>query len=599
MAFQNVKANNLTADDMSYWHKLLHYRSKTFGRMESEVDDRNFFVSQNGKYSPRNELESFIQLLNSSEAQNLVCRFPLRYKWIRGVIKNNWKYTTDGCVIYNSFIQKLSAKNLSLVFSSYYTNNPASTFGHTFIRVSRYKEFNSNEMLDNAFNFSAEKSNDDVLKYMIKGLSGFYKGQFSSVPYYYKIHEYNDYEFRDLWDFNLDLTQDQVDKVVDHLWELGNAHFDYFYFTENCSYHILGLLNVAYQKVDIQKDLNHFFVLPLDTIKAMKKMGLIKERKFRPSVYRKLMKETEGLTRNELEIVKELARNPNLNNKSKANSAKLLDASITAFDYFNAEKVLLGDKKVNEQRSHLLIQRAENPHISEELIFDQTKIGPPDEGHDPSRLGIFAGDRYGQGTYTGFEWRAAQHDLLDPSLGHLKSSQVVMFDAKFRLQTVHFNSRQFILDRFRFFDLKKYQPSNLWSQSTSFDLALGLDQKRSCLSQNCLNPVLTFGVGKTIELRDDFNLSLLMGGSYQFKSLINFGPKLNFLILKESYSLGLDTSYYLPNEVFAGWLSRVISFDLDFRYHLKPNRDLFFKTTHIDHDVWSEHEAHFGIYFYH
>jgi len=119
------------------------------------------------------------------------------------------------------------------------------------------------------------------------------------------------------------------------------------------------------------------------------------------------------------------------------------------------------------------------------------------------------------------------------------------------------------------------------------------------LSQNCLNPILTYGAGNTIELGDDFNLSLLLGGSYQFKSLINLGPKVNFLILKENYSLGLDASYYLPNEVFEGWLKRVISYDLDLRFHLWPNRDLFFKTTHIDHDVWSEHEAHFGIYFYH
>ena len=577
----------------------MHYRSTTFGKIESEVDDKNFFVSNEGKYSPESELENFIEALNSNKAQSVVCKYPLRYKWISSVIKNNWNYTTENCAIYNSFVQKLSAKNLSLVFSSYYTNNPASTFGHTFIRVSRYREFNANEMLDNAFNFSAEKSQDHVFKYMIKGLTGFYKGQFSSVPYYYKIHEYNNFEFRDLWDFNLNLSQEQINKVVDHIWELGDAHFDYFYFTENCSYHILGLLNVAYDKIDIQKELSPFFILPIDTIKAMKGMDLIKEKKFRPSVYRKLVTETEGLTENELEIVKELAKNPNQKDKSKTYSAEILDASITTFDYFNAEKVLLGDKKVNELRSHLLIQRAEHSGISKELIFDQEKIGPPDEGHDPSRIGFFAGERYGQGSYTGFEWRAAQHDLLDPSLGHLKSSQVVIFDSKFRFQRVKYASNKLVLDRFRFFDLKKYQPSNFWNQSTSFDLALGLDQKRSCLSQNCLNPILTYGAGKTIEFRDDFNLSLLIGGSYLFKSLINLGPKVNFLILKESYSLGLDASYYLPNEVFEGWLKRVISYDLDLRFHLKPNRDLFFKTSHIDHDVWSEHEAHFGIYFYH
>jgi hypothetical protein len=30
-----------------------------------------------------------------------------------------------------------------------------------------------------------------------------------------------------------------------HAWELGNASFDYFFFKENCSYHLLSLLEYA------------------------------------------------------------------------------------------------------------------------------------------------------------------------------------------------------------------------------------------------------------------------------------------------------------------------------------------------------------------
>ena len=30
-----------------------------------------------------------------------------------------------------------------------------------------------------------------------------------------------------------------------HAWELGNASFDYFFFKENCSYHLLALLDYA------------------------------------------------------------------------------------------------------------------------------------------------------------------------------------------------------------------------------------------------------------------------------------------------------------------------------------------------------------------
>ncbi|MBA2403145.1 MAG: DUF4105 domain-containing protein, partial [Bdellovibrionales bacterium] len=236
-----ASAHFLNSKQMKYWHKLLHYRPNLVGTMVSEVDSANFFVSPDGKKSPEKELLSFISLLNSDKAQETVCKFPLRYKWLKQNMTNDWKFTTDSCAVYNSFVQKLDAKNLSLVFSSFYINNPGSTFGHTFIRVSRYRDFHQNELLDYAINFAAEDSKDHIALYMLRGLGGYYPGKFSVVPYYYKIREYNDHEFRDIWDYDLGLNQEQINRVVDHIWEMGSVYFDYFYFTENCSYHILGL----------------------------------------------------------------------------------------------------------------------------------------------------------------------------------------------------------------------------------------------------------------------------------------------------------------------------------------------------------------------
>jgi hypothetical protein len=483
-------AHPLNIQQMDYWNKLLHYRSNLLGQMVSEVDSQDFFVSETGKTSPNKELARFIELLNSPKAQDYVCRFPLRYKWLKKNVQNDWTYTTESCAIYNSFVGKLAPKNLSLVFSSFYINNPGSTFGHTFLRVSRYKDFRQNELLDYAINFAAQSSKDNIVLYMLKGLGGFYPGKFSVVPYYYKIREYNDHEFRDIWDYDLGLNQDQIDRVIDHVWEMGSVYFDYFYFTENCSYHILGLLNVAYDDQDILAGLSPIYVLPIDTVKEMKKLSLTKDRKVRVSAYGKLLKETEGFNSEKLKLVKEIANNPKLakdisHQYEEKEGADLLDASISALDYLKAEKVLLNDKKTTEERDELLVLRAENPHISEDLKFDLKKMHAPDDAHDSSRLGIFAGDRYQQGTFAGFEWRAAQHELLDPSQGHLKNSQVVMFDIKFRYQERHFSSHQFVLDRFRMIDLKKYQASDFWNSSISFDMAVGLDQRKECLSQNC------------------------------------------------------------------------------------------------------------------
>jgi hypothetical protein len=603
-------AQTLNPKQMSYWNKLLHYRPNLLGKMVSEVDSPDFFVFSGGKKSPEKELHHFVQLLNSDKAQDYVCKFPLRYKWLKENIQNNWNFTTKSCTIYNSFVEKLDAKNLSLVFSSFYINNPGSTFGHTFLHVSRYKDFRQNELLDYAINFAAQSSKDNVVLYMLRGLGGYYPGKFSVVPYYYKIREYNDHEFRDIWDYDLGLNQEQIDRVIDHVWEMGSVYFDYFYFTENCSYHVLGLLNVAYDDVDIMAGLSPIYVLPIDTVKEMKKLSLIKDRKVRVSAYGKLLKETEGFSNKKMNLVKDIANNPSLSKDiptkyKDEEGADLLDASISALDYLKAEKVLLGDKKTNEDRRELLVLRAENPHISSDLKFDINKMNPPDDAHDSSRLGIFAGDRYKEGAFSGFEWRAAQHELLDPSQGHLKYSQVIMFDIKFRYQTVDFDTHNLILDRFRMIDLKKYQASDFWNNSVSFDLAIGFDQRRDCQSKDCIDPVLTFGGGSSVAFVEDYVLSFLLGGSYLYdkvyenNSLLSLGPKMNFLVLKDHFSLGLDAGYFLPTELFDGWLRRRITYDLDFRYFLKRNTGLFFKTNNIDQDVGNLHEAQVGVYFYH
>lgn len=599
----------LTPQQKKYWNKLLHYRTQ-FGKVESEVDSAHFFISKNGKTSPEEELRALIQALSSEKAQEYVCRFPLRYKWLRATVENEWSFSTESCQIYNSFAGKLDPKNLSLVFSSFYINNPGSTFGHTFLRVSRYKDFRNNELLDYAINFAAEDAKDNVAVYMLKGLAGYYPGRFSVVPYYYKIREYSDHEFRDIWDYDLGLDQEQINRVIDHIWELGSVHFDYYYFTENCSYHILGLLNVAYDDVDLLRELSSAYVLPIDTVKEMKRLGLIKDRKVRVSSYGKLLKETEGFTTEKLNIVKAVANRPEKVTQitqgfSDREAAELLDASVTALDYLKADKILMGEKATTEERNSLLELRAINPHISEDLKFDPKKMFPPDESHDSSRLGMFAGDRYQEGPFTGLEWRAAQHELLDPSQGHLKNSQVVIWDLRLRYQTVDFDSEKVILDRLRLIDLKKYQPSDFWNSSIAFDLGLGLDQRRECKSRDCLNPVMTFGVGNSTAFGQDTFLTLLAGGSYlrdpvyENDSLLSLGPKLNFLILKEKFSLGFDAGYFLPTELFDGWRTRRITVDTDFRYFVHRNTSLFLKTSQIDQAAGNNSEAQVGVYFYH
>src|SRR5262249_34403761 len=143
---------------------------------------------------------------------------------------------------------------IRLVFSSYYLNNPASAFGHTFLRVERTDPFTVSErreLLDHGIDFSADVDTGNAVIYAIKGLTGLFPGTYKLRPFFYKVREYTHYESRDLWEYELALDDRQVMLVTAHLWELGSTYFDYYYITENCAYQILAALEVADPRIEL------------------------------------------------------------------------------------------------------------------------------------------------------------------------------------------------------------------------------------------------------------------------------------------------------------------------------------------------------------
>ena len=68
-----------------------------------------------------------------------------------------------------------------------------------------------------------------------------------TCPSYYKVREYNNAESRDLWEYELNVDQETVDMLIAHYGRLVLL-IDYWYLTENCSYHMFTLLEAANPK---------------------------------------------------------------------------------------------------------------------------------------------------------------------------------------------------------------------------------------------------------------------------------------------------------------------------------------------------------------
>ncbi len=262
-----------------YWSKLLHYRNGV-----SEIDSSNFFISNDGKRELKKELFETINALENG-TQNILCRFPLRVSWLKENIPTlKDKIITYECKELDEFLSLIDAKYVTMVFPTAHINSPASMYGHTFLRVSSNNE---TPLISNAINYAAATDETNGLIFAYKGLFGGYEGRYSILPYYEKIKEYNNLEQRDIWEYDLALTQEEINRLVLHTFELKDSYSDYFFFKENCSYNVLWLLEIARKDLDLVSKFD-FKTVPLDSIKVLLEYDLIKGTNFRYSSMRKM-----------------------------------------------------------------------------------------------------------------------------------------------------------------------------------------------------------------------------------------------------------------------------------------------------------------------
>lgn len=597
------------------WIKLLHYKPTMWGGLESEADGKDFFLHKDGKTNPRLELEESIKRFGETESPkdgHPICQFPLRYKYLNQALGNPWKANFSGCTKYIEFFSKLAAKRASIIFSSYYLTNPNSAFGHTLLRLSRYDDKNETEMLDYGINYSAEAKENNPLLYALKGLFGGFQGKFAAIPYYYKIREYSNFEFRDLWSYDLKLSMIEVLEMVDHIWELGHTYFDYYYFHENCSYHILSVLEVARPTLKLT-DNYHVFTIPADTIRLLHKEGLLDDGKRRESTYSKLVRLSEDLTNEELRIAKSISKKPEMAKELVAGindqkASKILDVAIEAFDYANFEKVLLDDPKTKEIKENILIARAVNPVITHDEGDKRAKFESPALSHSPIRIGLSEGYLDQTGKRTNFEFRSSLHDMLDPPRGSLKEAQLEVGKISFSLIDRFYRDPGIALQNLTIFSIKNYPEQNFWTSPLSWEIEVGAKELPQYTCFDCPAVFLNGSIGNSLNLgHQKFLVSLLMNMEVDFQSmfvnnyLVGMGPKLYMRYrFTDKWVGSLSSLYhfntYEHNKIFQ---DHTFTNELEVRTHLSEKVSLFSKGGFLGRETIYRPYGELGLqYFY-
>lgn len=466
------------------WRKLLHYRKPFLRSERSDIDDPSFFFSPVGKHDPEAELRASVAMFVTPEKANrpyapvnqpAFCAFPARREFLKNAFGPEFESRLPkiDCKDFDTWSTGIAARGASVVFSSAYPNNPASMFGHTFLRLDRKpRETGVNaaaiskqmDLLSYGVNFSATiEPDENPVKFALFGLLGGYTGRYDLSPYYRKVNEYAFSESRDLWEYSLALSEAEVAQLVRHVWELyAHGSLDYYFLDENCSFQIL----TALEAVKPEWDFSSGFILsaiPVDTIKHITRVpGAVTQVDYRPSLRNEMSHALSLLSDSERTQVSRVFREEEKISPEVSTGA--LDAVISALSY---EKERVSGK--NPARVALLretlLERSRRGKIDVPAVPVPTSERP-DFSHGSSRISIAGGTNAGEGI-ADISLYGFRHDLLDrtPSYNLFSEIRVLGFRGRYR------EADRFQFEEADLLGMASLGPDSIFSAQKSYKVA--------------------------------------------------------------------------------------------------------------------------------
>lgn len=439
------QANEKKLAQHQEWLNLLHYKANTFSGYTSHIISKEFFNAEDGMTDPASELEStlasfFSDLKETDKQQNPQCHYISRFYWLHKQLNFDFRrMKRHTCDRFDKWLKAINPEQMTLIFPAGTDNSPASMFGHTLFRIDKVGQTEKSRLFSYSLNFAAETDETNGLIFAFRGIFGGYPGRFSIMPYYEKVKQYNDMEHRDIWEYQLNLTHEEIIRILQHAWELGSADFAYYFFLENCSYQLLALLDVARPGLSLA-DRFSVWALPGDTVSViLEEENILKKTTFRASVKTRIKHQISYLDGAEKNLVLDII-NHKINPDSQEIAALPVEKKalvlITAYDYLQYLSQRGGYFHEDTASRSLSLLRARNKVPVTETI-------PPvpvpavrfDEGHGTSRFAIGGGSIKQDNVSRDFselKFRPAYHGLLDLQDGYTGGAQINFGDITLR-----------------------------------------------------------------------------------------------------------------------------------------------------------------------
>ncbi len=435
------------------WQKLLYAEN----RSDSEVSSNGYFLAADGSQNIKNELNADIQalFLTAEPNQSIRCKFPARSQWLMQQLNIQASQLPDvACPEFEQWFEQIKPDKVTLIYATDFMGNPSSMFGHTLLRLDP-KDQQQLNLVSYAVNYAATVKGEDNWSYAWKGLTGQYPGEYSLMPYYRKVKEYGDFESRDLWEYQLNLSPEETQFLVKHIWEMQKVSFPYYFVSDNCAYRLLGLLDLVRPQSHLKQKFS-YAAIPIDTIKAIDQDNLITATVYRPALETQLLSQAQqhgrSLARQAHTVaLAEPQQMPDLlKTYTEIDRAKILEMAYDdLYLQFVARQV---SQEFAQPRFRQLLGLRSQLEVAKQRREPKPPRVNPVEGHSARNWSLDSGTVQGD-SFVQIGHRQAYHDLRDPQGGFRIGTQLLFLDG-----AAQWREHELKLEHLDLFTVNSYNP---------------------------------------------------------------------------------------------------------------------------------------------
>lgn len=181
---------------------------------------------------------------------------------------------------YEQYQQKVPLNRVWLVFAAESNAGPASAMGHLFLKL---QGKNVQGIKEHAFSYFAAIDSANSWQFYTNVFTTGIEGAYVLSPYREKLNEYVSEELRSVWEFELDMTLQDMASLKQHLWMLKNKNTQYSLISHNCATAMEEILSSV--NPNFRHDLFKPFETPVDYVRFLHKSGKIKNIDLIPTFY--------------------------------------------------------------------------------------------------------------------------------------------------------------------------------------------------------------------------------------------------------------------------------------------------------------------------